>query len=114
MASISPKGCMLLVKPQDMEEVDPVYKAAKSAGLHLLDMEESKIQRAGIDRGTVLKIGNLAWKDWGTGEPWCKEGDIIEYPKHSGKYTKANKHDKSDKDLLVFIRDEDVLAVIEE
>lgn len=114
MVRIVPKGAMLLVKPQEIEDIDPVFKAAKAAGIQIAPGHESKIAKAGIDRGEVVAVGDLCWKDWGDGSPWCKVGDIVEYPKHSGKFTKPNKQDPSEDGILVFIRDEDILAVIEE
>lgn len=115
MARIAPQGPYLLVHPLEIEKLDAAYLAAKRAGIEIVKGRESETAKSGVDRGKVLAIGNLCWKDWGDGSPWCQVGDTIEYAKFTGKFTKLDKTKGQDEneDLLIILRDEDVLAVVE-
>lgn len=107
-------GIRIMVKP------DPVEKMTKSGIVLAVD---EKTERAGTQKGTVLGIGSMAWKNalYGYGlegwEPWCKVGDRIHFPRYGGKLVCINDGpDVPDekREYVVFINDEDVQAVIEE
>jgi co-chaperonin GroES (HSP10) len=104
---IKPKGIGLVIKPDVLEEVDPMYAKAKAMGLELPKHEDRTREQAGIDKGIVLEVGDNAFKAFG-GEPWCQKGDYIAYARYSGKYIT----DPETKEDVLVINDEDVVAVI--
>ena len=99
---IQPKGFTVLVKPKSVEDE---LKKEKSSLIYIpptvLDGE-----RVNIHEGTVVAIGNCAWKGLGDGESWCEVGDQIIYAQFGGKIVK---HDDIE---YVLIQDKDVMAVI--
>lgn len=101
-------GPRVLVRPFKLEEVDEVYKRVKSAGLAIPRLDEKRREEAAIDEGVVVSVGALAFKDWGDGTPWVKEGDRVVWARHAGKTVKYD--DKTD-DRLVIVNDEDIIAV---
>lgn len=105
---INAPGHRLLIRPDNPEEVDPVYKQAKAAGIKLLDTHEDRLrERAGVDKGVVLQVGPTAFRDFG-GEPWCQAGDYIAYARHAGKWVE----DPDSGEALLIINDEDVVCTI--
>lgn len=104
---IKPKAIGLVIKPDKLSDVDPVYAAAKRAGIELVKNEDTKREQASVDKGTVLYVGADAFKAFG-GETWCSVGDYIAYARYAGKYITDP---ETNEDVLV-INDEDVIAVI--
>lgn len=104
---IKPKGIGLVVRPDKIEDVDPVYAKARKAGIELVKREETRREQASVDKGRVLAVGSEAFKAYG-GEPWCDVGDYIAYARFAGKYITDP---ETDEEVLV-INDEDVVAVI--
>lgn len=102
-------GHRLLLRPFKLEEIDQVYKKAKQAGIELLDLDEKKREQNAVDKGTVIAIGESAWKDFGT-NPWALVGDLVVYPKYSGKWVE----DPSTKEKYLILNDEDILCVVQE
>lgn len=78
---IKPTGSRILVKP------DPVE--TKTAGGIVLAVDEQR-EAAGSVTGTVVAIGELAWKEFTDGafkqiyEPFAKIGDKIQYRRYTG------------------------------
>ena len=68
--------------------------------------EDHKREKAAVVIGTIVGIGPTAWKDIGSGEPWCKMGDVIHFAKYAGKFITVNGED------YVIINDEDCQAII--
>lgn len=101
---ISPCGHRIVVKPITFQELDEVYKRASAAGIQLLEADE-RAEQSAVDKGTVIKIGPTAFKDFG-GEPWCKEGDIVVYARHAGKRVKDGETD------YLVLNDEDLVCVL--
>ena len=105
-----------LVKVQKLEDADPRYKAAAAAGLVFADTEDSKRREVGLDRGTVISVGEDAFKQFyincnGTldgFQPWCKEGDTISFAKYAGKLIE----DPETSERYIVLNDEDVVAVL--
>ena len=98
-------GHRLLIKPVTLEEVDPVFAAARRMGLDISERtqrQESSI----IDRGIVEQIGPTAFADFG-GTAWCEVGDMVDYVRHGGKYV-LDPDNKETKWLVV--NDEDILC----
>lgn len=104
---LKPKGIGLVIRPDKLEDVDPILAKAKKAGIELVKQEDSTREQAGVDKGKVLVIGPDAFKAFG-GEPWCEVGDYIAYARYAGKYVTDP---ETGEDLLV-INDEDVVCVI--
>lgn len=104
--AIIPTGHHVLVKPQKLEEVDAAYASAQRAGIQLLETEKRKEQIA-VSKGTVIEVGNTAYKDYQTGEPWCKKGDLVAYARHGGMFIK----DPDTEEDFILLNDSDVVAV---
>lgn len=98
----------ILVKPDVLEDVDPVFAAAKRAGLQF-DFSEREREQAAIDTGVVIDFGPTVFKDFGADNP-LKIGDRIVYAKYGGK---AIVHPES-KVKYVALNDEDVIAIFKE
>ena len=96
---IKPAGYRLLVKPNDIEEVS-------EGGIYL--MPDEKLEKAAQTVGTLVAIGEQAWKDVSDGKPWAKVGDCIMYARYAGK----NVVDPDTKEEYVILNDQDVTAVI--
>lgn len=101
-----PVGKHLLVKAHKLEDVDPMFKRFKDAGLAIPDLKEKKMHERAVERGTVISVSPKAWKDWFDGEPWCKEGDDVIFAKYGGHIIT---HEEQE---YVLLNDEDVLCVI--
>lgn len=101
-----PLGHRLLVKPKKIEEHDPLYARAAAAGLSLPEMSARKEQIA-VDTGTVVSMGETAFKDFG-GTPWCVPGDEIAYTRHGGKLM----IDPATKEEFLILNDEDAICKI--
>jgi co-chaperonin GroES (HSP10) len=103
-------GPRLLVKPFKLEEVDELYKRIKAAGLHVPEMDEKRREQAAIDEGMVISVGSLAWKDWGDGTQWVKEGDKVMWARHAGRTVD---YDEKSGDTLVILNDEDIICKVD-
>lgn len=99
---VIPCGHRILVKPEKLQDVDPIFKAARAAGIDVPDFAK-KQEQAAMDKGTVLAIGPTAFKDFG-GEAWCSVGDKIAFAKYGGKFV----------DDVLILNDEDVVCVLKE
>ena len=101
---INPKGHRIIVKPDKVEDM--------SAGGIILQVDE-KLEKAGIQRGVLVAVGDQAWKAFSTdftGEPWANVGDYIYYSRYAGKI----QIDPIDDEEYMILNDEDVLSVITE
>lgn len=106
---LKPKAIGLLVRPDKLEETDPVFAAAKKAGLHFAELTETKREQAGVDKGVVVAVGSQAFKAFGgEQEDWCQVGDYIAYARYAGKYVK----DPETGNELLVINDEDYVCTI--
>ena len=94
----------IVVKPDSLEAVDPVYAAAKAAGIAFAELDELRMERNAVDRGTVVRVGPTAFMDY-HGVDVVQPGDYIAYAKYAGKTVK----DFDGVDYLV-INDEDVVC----
>lgn len=93
----------VLVIPEDVTEIDDVYRKAKAAGIHLdIDKREKKA----VEFATVVSVGPTAFKDYGRDNSIIKEGDRISFAKYAGKEIIDNGI------TYLLLNDEDVLAVI--
>lgn len=94
----------IVVKPDTLEQVDEVYKRAKEAGIAIAELDEIRMERNAVDRGTVVQVGPTAFIDY-HGVDVVKPGDYIAYAKYAGKTVK----DFDGTDYLI-INDEDVVC----
>lgn len=69
------------------------------------------ITKRATDKGTVLAVGDLCWKDqkFMDCEPWCKVGDRILFVRYAGN----RQEDPITGEGYTLINDEDVLQVLE-
>ena len=102
---ITPAGHRLIVKPDNIEDIDPVLASAKRSGIHIPDMA-ARMEQTNVDTGIVISIGPNAWKAFDGGEPWAQVGDKVIYAKYGGKLVK----DGEEKFLI--LNDDDLLGVI--
>ena len=103
---IKPCGYLLLVKADTVSE-------KTSGGLYVpVETKERKMNEQIF--GTVVKIGKMAWRAFDKGEPdwepWAKVGDKIAFAKYGG----FSIEDPYTKETFRLLKDEDVLAVVEE
>jgi co-chaperonin GroES (HSP10) len=99
----------ILVKQDKLEEKDETFKRARGAGLVIPNLDEREREQAAIDTGTVVAIGDTAFKDFGASNP-VVVGDYIVFAKHAGKKIK----DPYTDEVFVALNDEDVIAKFKE
>lgn len=95
----------ILIKQDKLEEADEVYIRARKAGIEIAQTDDNKRAQAGVDTGTVIAIGETAFRDFGTTSP-VAPGDKIAYARFSGKFVK----DPATSEEFVILNDEDVVA----
>lgn len=103
-SGIYPTGGHILILPDDIEEADKTYRAAKKAGLVLPDTAKDKEQAAATS-GIVIAIGPTAWYDIDDGSPWAAVGDRVSYGRYAGKVIQGQ-----DNVSYTLINDNDILA----
>lgn len=99
-------GHRVIVRP------DPVEEKTKSGIVLSVD---TKRERAAAQKGTVLHVGPLAWKNeviFGKdSQPWCGPGDRVFFARYAGK--SLNLNDELDEpDFVMVLNDEDIQALI--
>lgn len=95
-----------------LERVDDGEQRSAGGIITRRSLTDSELQRdmAAQEEGTVVAIGPTAFKDFGGGEAWCKEGDKVFIVRYSG----TNFVDKETGDMFRIINDEDIYAIIQE
>lgn len=96
----------ILIKQDKLEEADELYVRAKKAGIEIAQTDDNKRAQASVDTGTVVAVGDTAFRDFETTSP-ISPGDRIAYARFSGKFVK----DPSDSTEYVLLNDEDVVAI---
>lgn len=91
----------LIVKLESLEEVSP--------GGIVLPKDLIKKERKAIEIGTVISIGETAFKDYGGNTNTVSVGDRVVIAQYSGKEVKD-----VDGTSYVVINDEDVLIILKE
>lgn len=111
---LEPAGHRVLVRPDLIEETDEVMKAAKAAGIEVVQNERDKKAREATQQwGTLVAIGKTAWlaydRDPETGDPimWAEVGDRVAYAKYGGSFIE----DPDTEERYVVLNDEDIKAV---
>ena len=100
-------GHRILIKPDTLETVDPVFASAKKAGFVIAEKTE-RDEASIIDTGTIVQLGATAYDDYGGRENWCKVGDKVSYTRHGGRMI-SNPDNVEEKWLV--LNDEDVIMV---
>lgn len=103
-SGIEPTGGHVLILPDNIEEADKTYKAAKEAGIVLLETAVDKEQAAATS-GKIIAIGDSAWVDIDDGSPWAAVGDRVVYGRYAGKVLKGQ-----DEVNYTLINDNDIIA----
>jgi co-chaperonin GroES (HSP10) len=99
----------ILVKPDLIEDVDPVYARAKKAGLVTEFMEKER-EQAAVDTGVVVDMGETVFADFKASKDTVAVGDRVVYAKYGGK---AIKHPETEV-RYVLLNDEDIIAIYKE
>lgn len=102
---IKPVLFRVIVKPDEVSEVDDLVKRAKAAGI---EVELDKREKKAVVIGTVISVGDTAFKEFGTTakEQGVVPGARVQYAKYSGA-------DLPNTDLII-LNDEDIIGVVEE
>lgn len=109
--SLEPAGHRVLIKPDSIEETDEVVKAAKKAGLEIVqDKLTERAEKASQIYGTLVAVGINAWKAYDEGEPWAEVGDRVAYSKWGGKFIT----DPVTKEEYVVLNDDDITCIVKE
>lgn len=102
---IRPVWGRVVLKPHDVEETDPAYKAAKNAGLYIPEKEKNRDQIRQVE-GELVAIGGDCFKDWQGLIP--KVGDKVLYDEYAG----SNKTFNNVKYQIV--NDTDIIGILEQ
>ena len=106
---IKPLLHRVLIKPDTLDS-DPLFAAAKKAGIALPEHDAIKMEQNRVDTGTVVKIGPSAFR------AFMKEADITELPVNVGdrvsfaKYSGKVMMDGDEK--YIVLNDDDCIAVL--
>lgn len=94
--------------------VRPDAVVTKSKGGIMLAIDEKR-EQASAQKGTVISIGEMAWKNavYGYGiegwKPWCNLGDRVYFARYAGKTFR----DEDDPDIyFVVLNDEDIQCLV--
>lgn len=93
---LKPVGYGVLVKLDSVEE--------KSEGGIVFASQTVEQERRGRATGTVVELGQLAYKDLGDGKPWIKKGDKVFFRRYSGPYLPFKE------DFYMVMQDKDILG----
>lgn len=94
----------VIVKPDLIEETDPMIKRCKEAGLELPDSEKERDKQRQIT-GTLVAVGGRAFEEFG--DPMPKVGDKVYFAKYSGLILKSD-----DKTEFRLMNDKDITGVL--
>jgi co-chaperonin GroES (HSP10) len=95
----------ILIKQDRLEETDETFRSARASGIVIPDLDERVREQAAVDTGVVVRVGETAFRDFGTTSP-IEVGDSVVYAKYAGKTIV----DPVTKEKFVAINDEDVIA----
>jgi len=96
----------ILVKPDNVEDVDDVVRSARQSGLVV---QLDKREQAAIELGTVVLVGDTSYKEFGTTAEaqGVIPGAKVFFAKYAGKSVKDGEM------KYLMLNDEDVIGVIE-
>ena len=105
-----PVGYTILVK---LDEIKKSHKV-EGTNIELALATDEKLEKHSEQRGTLIAIGELAWRDCvkidgePVGKPWAKPGDKVIFSKYAGKFLPGSEW----KDYML-MQDQDVVAIID-
>lgn len=112
-------GHRLLIKPiavlEELNSDVPDFLKDKGFEISVGDRRTQLMYQNGVERGIVLAIGPMCWKDPDLGfgqadwQPWAKEGDEVVFVKYSGRPCV----DPVNGEEYLVINDVDIYAVVE-
>lgn len=112
-------GHRLLIKPiaviKSLQEDVPDFLRSSGFEISVGDKRTELMYEHGVERGTVVAVGNMAWRDPDLGygiegwKPWAEIGDEVIFVKYSGRPCV----DPISGDEYLVINDVDVYAVVE-
>ncbi len=106
--AIIPSTYRILVRQENYEETDEVFRSAQRAGIEIIKDKAVRYQES-VDVGVVIAVGPDVWSTFKG--PGAVVGDKVVFAKHSGKKVE----DPTDKNThYVVLNDEDIVAVIKE
>lgn len=109
MTKIKPLLHRVLIKPDSLDS-DPLFAAAKKAGIALPEHDSIKMEQNRVDTGVIVDIGATAFKAYmsegGLTEVPVKVGDRVSFAKYAGKVM------MSGETKYIALNDEDVIAII--
>ena len=100
-----PAGHRVLVKPDTLED-NELSKGLKDIGFQLADADNRR--QDAVISGTLVKVGQTAWKGFDDGEPWAVEGDKVFFAKYGGFVIE---HPET-KEKFRLLNDEDITLVV--
>lgn len=104
--TIKPLLHRILVKPDNLEDIDPMFKAARAVGI-VTDFNERKREQDAVDTGTIVDFGPTVFKDFDA-ENTLKIGDRVIYARYGGKAVV----DPATKEKFVALNDEDLICLV--
>ncbi len=96
---LKPCGDRVLVRLKPFNDV--------SEGGIILAVQTKDAERYAMQEAYVVELGYDAFKGLGSGEPWCKVGDLVLIAKYSGE----DRGDIEDGEIYRLISDENVYGV---
>jgi chaperonin GroES len=99
---LRPVGARVLVRPEKVEK-------RTDSGLYLPEQTQERKQ-FDTQKGEVVSIGPLAFKDFGDGSNWCEVGDTIYFVRYAGVVHEVTNGD-GEKVLHRVINDEDIMGI---
>ena len=97
---LEPAGHRVLVKVEDAETVT-------KGGIIVAQSIADRNTEAGIF-GTVVAVGETAWKAFDDGDAWAKVGDRVAFAKYGGFVIE----DPESKEKFRLLNDEDICCVV--
>lgn len=91
-----PAGHRVIVRPDACEEVTP-------SGI-VIPKTTAERETRGTTSGTLVRIGENAWRAFDDGKPWAKVGDRVHFRRYAGFEIKEGDQ------LLLVMQDEDILT----
>lgn len=99
----------ILVKPDQLEDVDPVFGSAAKVGIVFDHLTERQREQQAVDTGVVVDFGPTVFRDFGV-ENSLQVGDRVVFAKYGGK---SIVHPET-KVKYIALNDEDVIAIFRE
>lgn len=102
--TLQPIEYKVLVKPDLVEETDPMIKRCKDMGIEIPESEKERDKQRQIT-GTLVAVGGKAFEEFG--DPMPKVGDKVYFAKYAGLVIKAD-----DKTEFRLCNDKDIAGVL--